>query len=158
MSKRCFRCGTVKPLDEFYVHPQMGDGHLGKCKECTKADVKQRYLSRPEAVQAYERTRMDDPGRREKSRQYGKTRREKYPEVARKLRQLERERHPEKGRARRKLSQAIKSGLLERGACEGCGTKENVHAHHTDYFKPLDVTWLCSVCHGKAHRKWSASA
>ena len=38
--KTCFKCGACKPLVEFYKHPKMVDGHLGKCKCCTKADVK----------------------------------------------------------------------------------------------------------------------
>lgn len=33
--KTCFKCGKEKSLDEFYTHPRMKDGHLGKCKECT---------------------------------------------------------------------------------------------------------------------------
>lgn len=38
--KVCRLCGKLKPLDEFYTHKNMADGHLGKCKDCTKAYVK----------------------------------------------------------------------------------------------------------------------
>lgn len=38
--KTCFRCGQSKPWGEFYAHPMTGDGRLGKCKECTKAEVR----------------------------------------------------------------------------------------------------------------------
>ena len=40
--KKCFKCGIAKELSEFYVHPKMGDGHLGKCKSCTKNDSNKR--------------------------------------------------------------------------------------------------------------------
>ena len=41
-NKKCFKCNTIKPLSEFYKHKAMGDGYLGKCKDCTKRDTKER--------------------------------------------------------------------------------------------------------------------
>ncbi len=41
-TKICFKCGKDKSLDDFYKHLQMADGHLGKCKQCTKDDVRAR--------------------------------------------------------------------------------------------------------------------
>lgn len=41
--KCCFKCGKSKSLSLFYAHPRMSDGKLGKCKECTKKDTKDRY-------------------------------------------------------------------------------------------------------------------
>lgn len=40
--KICFICNTKKPLDDFYKHKKMSDGHLNKCKSCTKEQSKVR--------------------------------------------------------------------------------------------------------------------
>lgn len=40
----------MKPLSEYYKHAQMGDGHLNKCKCCTKKDVKDRANAKSKDV------------------------------------------------------------------------------------------------------------
>jgi hypothetical protein len=37
--KKCFKCNESKPITDFYKHPQMKDGRLGKCKICTRVDT-----------------------------------------------------------------------------------------------------------------------
>ena len=36
--------------------------------------------------------------------------------------------------------------------CEKCESIEKVEAHHHDYDKPLDVTFLCKRCHTEWHK------
>lgn len=40
ITKVCFKCSENKVLSDYYKHKQMGDGHLNKCKTCTKSDAK----------------------------------------------------------------------------------------------------------------------
>lgn len=72
--KRCFKCGEVKPLTDFYTHKRVADGHLNKCKTCTIMDVRsnpnQRHDVRREYKNRWQRHRrqidsygkvVDDP-------------------------------------------------------------------------------------------------
>ena len=54
--------------------------------------------------------------------------------------------------ARKAVTEALKLGRLERPAhCERCERELPVEAHHFDYNRPLDVTWLCRPCHNTVH-------
>lgn len=129
--KACFKCGNKKPMDDFYVHPRMKDGHLNKCKECTKLDVVRHRAHNLEKVKAYDR-----------SRPYRKSR---TP------------RDPQKAKARWTFSNAKRDGKIAQQPCQVCGSRIST-GHHHDYTKPLEVTWLCWEHHGKMHRKYDYEA
>jgi hypothetical protein len=66
-----------------------------------------------------------------------------------------RQENPEKFHAQHVVEWAIESGKLIRPTSCKCGRTENIQAHHEDYKKPLEVTWLCIFCHRQLHRKLS---
>ena len=56
-------------------------------------------------------------------------------------------------RARGIVNFLIKSGKVEKRACEICGKKDGrIEAHHDDYNKPKDIRWLCVLCHKERHK------
>lgn len=60
--------------------------------------------------------------------------------------------NPEKVRVQQIVRQAIRSGKLARpAACSQCGAACKPDAHHSDYSRPLDVTWVCRKCHVDIH-------
>ena len=43
-------------------------------------------------------------------------------------------------------------GKLIPKPCERCKSTEDLHMHHDDYDKPLDVRWFCAPCHRSWHK------
>lgn len=136
--KKCFKCGDKKPVTEFYRHPGMKGGVLGKCKECTRRDVRENRKKRIEYYREYDRRR----GSRQTKEEQIRWRME----------------NPEKYIAHTVVSNAIRDGVLKKAkACERCNADGLLHAHHEDYSKPLSVTWLCVPCHHERHREMDES-
>lgn len=73
------------------------------------------------------------------------------PEKNRAARLRQEARWPDRVKARQECVRAVKSGRLIRQPCEEC-SREPAQAHHDDYSRPLDVRWLCTVCHADHHR------
>jgi hypothetical protein len=61
------------------------------------------------------------------------------------------ERYPERCEARKAVEIAIRTGKMNRLPCRVCGS-EPAQAHHEDYSKPLDVTFLCKKHHDEIHQ------
>jgi len=122
----------------------MGDGHLGKCKDCARDDVAEHRIKNIGRIRQYDRERSALPHRIEL--------RERVTEAWRR-------RHPERARAHRALRWAVRSGRITRAvACQRCGSTPNrIEAHHWDYSKPLDVEWLCKPCHAQADKERRAA-
>lgn len=55
------------------------------------------------------------------------------------------------------VSQARRLGWLTPQPCRVCGAAK-VEAHHSDYSKPLLITWLCRKCHRRRHASERRSA
>jgi|688.fasta_scaffold388075_2 hypothetical protein len=148
MEKTCFKCGALKSLSEFYVHKQMADGHLNKCIVCTKKDEKERFYKK-----------LKDPKWREKELERHRIKAARFRKegrLASKNASVKGKKKWAKANKHKRFAQscvakAINSGIIRREPCEICGSKQQIHAHHDDYSKPLDVIWLCPKHHGERH-------
>lgn len=124
--KQCFKCGRILPLSDFYVHSRMADGHLNKCKECTKKDVKKDY-----------ERHSSDPKWIEKERRRG---REKFRRLG------------YKGRYRRTRDLCPESANISRALRNrGYDTKEK-EAHHWNYNEPYSIFLLSRRAHKRIHQ------
>lgn len=144
--KICFKCQEKKPLSEFYKHKRMADGHLNKCKKCTKHDVIQNRQENVEYYKQYDRWRAQTFGDRSKPKPF---------EIAAKYRKKWAEKNKHKIHCHVAVNKAVASGKLIKPEhcqkCGGCFAPSKIHAHHSDYSKPLDVIWLCFSCHAAEH-------
>jgi hypothetical protein len=122
MTKVCFKCKVEKPLTEFYKHKQMGDGHLNKCKDCTKKDVKEKYSEN-----------IENPEYAEKERERG---REKYRRLG------------YSSRPRAHIENSNSSRFLKKRGVN----LEGLEIHHWNYNLEYDVFLLDRREHSLIHK------
>lgn len=150
MNKQCFKCRETKPLSKFYAHSHMGDGHLGKCKTCTKRDAAERWGRLRSNPQWLSKERNRCRIKQAKYRELGLAQ-QATPKSSRKWNHE----NKHKRKAEQMATYAQRKGLIkEPNACQSCGVSGiELEKHHPDYSKPLEVQWLCTTCHGKTRHK-----
>ena len=130
MRKICFKCNQEKDISCFYKHRGMKDGHLNKCKECSKKDVKENYRKNIDYYKEYDQIR----------KKYIKEQTKKYAI-----------KHPDKIKnLKKKWEKNNRDGKLKRKPCQICN-EEKVEGHHCSYYFPKIVIWLCKEHHEKVH-------
>jgi hypothetical protein len=126
--KTCKDCKQEKQESDFYARDTA-------CKECRKACVRLHRRTHP-SVREYDRERAKTPERVAKA----------TSNTARWLAE-----HPEAYRAQTAVGNALRSGVLKKSPCQVCDGENDIHAHHNDYSRALDVVWLCAKCHHRIH-------
>jgi Mg2+ and Co2+ transporter CorA len=129
-TKKCTKCKETRSIFDFHLAHSTNSGLSSWCKYCTTTKDKG-YKRRSGRNQHY----------------YDKTKhRTTY-------RQRYRANHPDAAKAQRVISYLRSNEVLVPQPCERCGSAENIEAHHEDYSKILEVTWLCRACHLERHRE-----
>ena len=133
-TKKCSECGRELPLDQFNKNRGSKDGLQDRCRECFSKYNRKRYAKYREAIKdRVKRYKEENPAN----------------ELETRLKACEK--NPTAKNAYRAVDAAIRAGVIDRSdRCSGCGCSNREHrieAHHSDYSRPLDVIWLCPVCH-----------
>lgn len=151
--KKCWKCKEIKTIDQFYRCRTCPDGYFTACKICSNA-IKDEWRKTKGKLKAkaidfryHQSTKGKETNRLWRAK----------PEVKEKLRlrlKEYRKNNPEKNKARALVNKT----RLEKQPCQNCKSTKNIHAHHPDYSKPLDVVWLCAQCHKLEHMKIEGNA
>ena len=177
--KKCRICKETKEISEFHKDKSNKSGFRNECKLCAKERSKiahQKRMMDKEWVQKkrdkykeyYNKKKQDKEWvERERKRQRDQLKKENSKETRRKYRHSAKGREVHKtskknalmtiegkikNRAQQKAWRYARKGLIKKEPCESCGSKNNIHAHHDDYSKPLEVKWFCHKCHMEYHR------
>jgi hypothetical protein len=127
-AKRCTKCGQVKRISLFSRRGRHTDQRRSQCTPCRVKYTKRWQRLHPECLRAYRRRQQT----------HGSPYWRRYA-------------------ACQLVYWAVVTGYIPRKYnCEKCGIDAKhakLQRHHPDYDRPLDVVWLCTMCHAKEHPK-----
>ena len=172
--KSCSKCKKEKDYSAFNKDSSRKDGMSYACKVCRRESGRHYKQKNKDKLLLEQRTKYkendsfrktllekrklklrSDEEFRESRNLRTRELRKIRPEVktARDLsKQKELQSNPVKQKVRRFTNRAVKLGRIKKEACVVCGSLNSV-AHHEDYSKALEVTWLCTFHHADRHKE-----
>ena len=147
----CRYCKTDKAEGDFYKSSIRKGGKSGDCKECIRAKVRANRAKNVDHYREFDRLRANNPDRVQARKDYQAT--EQGKKALARGNKAWRERNPASYQAHNLVNNALRDGKIVRPSyCETCQQEAELHGHHCDYNKPLDVMWLCDPCHKAWHK------
>jgi hypothetical protein len=162
-SRICTTCKIEKPFEEFGNSKKGKWGKREICKPCKRIKDREyerantdkmtakhdRWVKKNAAHLAdYRHKRYEENPEPYKARAI-EYRKSKKNEPVKKYKY----KYPHKKKAHLYVELAVHYGhLIRPDRCSKCGVECKPQGHHHDYDLPLDVTWLCTKCHGFEHR------
>lgn len=153
--KTCSVCREQKPATAFASDRAKPDGLFRMCRACDADRRKKRWAENREHLKAKSRIRYRADLETNRAKSAERRRSERGRAINRRAVASYRERNAAKRAAHHAVRRALASGeVVKPNRCERaelgqcCG---RIEAHHADYGKPLEVTWLCIHHHNEAH-------
>lgn len=145
--KKCLKCKCEYQIGFFY---KVGKYYNSYCKKCL---VKENYKN------VFKRFGTNNLRKtpyakhlREVDKKWQAKRRKENPVWKSEDSKEYNKNNPEKAIAYKEFHSAIRKGILKKEKCRDC-ERIDVHGHHPDYLKPLEVIWLCPIHHKLEHQK-----
>lgn len=136
--KKCKICEQIKTISKYYKMVISKKGiqlYDSYCQDC-RLDYSKNWVN--ENREHVNKTH----------REYADKNRPKLAEYKARHRKL----HPDRAKARNAITMKLAKLRLTPLPCATCQATPT-QAHHKDYSKPLEVTWLCRKHHLEAHNK-----
>lgn len=163
ITKKCTKCGTIKPLSEYHKNKMGKYGHKSCCMVCELERNRQYRINNPDKIKAHNKKYYHENKERERERFRRYREEHKEREALRyqayRIENADRikirkenyyKSHPEVVKAHSTIGNAIRLGKIKRQPCVVCKATP-ADGHHEDYSKPWDVIWLCKPHHSRLH-------
>jgi hypothetical protein len=170
---RCARCKQDKNEELFSLNKNNPNGRQTWCKECFKdhyriPEVRKKTIDRvvewqrnPQNIarrfEWNERYRKTEGYRKKRSDRNRKLKlRKDYHQYIHQKKEKYKQDHPVRFSANHAVTNAVRDGkLIKPNMCfeNNHECRGEIHGHHFDYSRPLEVIWLCEYHHSELHTR-----